>query len=99
MREWVLNKSTQRNKKYMVVTPKGNIIHFGARGYDYYWDHRDPKRKKLYDARHKHHEQWNNPYTAGFWAKWLLWNKLTPRASVQDIMHRFRIKISAAMIY
>jgi hypothetical protein len=56
-------KSTNPNKKYMVKTPKGKWIHFGARNYEQYFDsalglyshlnHLDNQRRKRYLARAK----------------------------------------------
>jgi len=54
-------KVTPSNKKYSVITPKGRLIHFGARGYEHYFDrfgkyshlnHLDKERRRLYRLRH-----------------------------------------------
>ena len=61
-------KSTNYNKKYMVKTPSGRWIHFGAltpngKGYFHYRDttplklythlnHNDPERRRRYKERH-----------------------------------------------
>lgn len=60
----VFKKSTNKNKKYMVTTPNGKIIHFGARDMEQYKDttglglyshlnHNDKERRRLYLARAK----------------------------------------------
>ena len=61
-------KSTRKNKKYMVTTPSGKIVHFGAirngipmeqykdsTGLGLYsnLDHLDTKRRDNYRSRHK----------------------------------------------
>jgi hypothetical protein len=57
-------KSTNKNKKYMVKTPKGKWIHFGNINFQQYKDttglglyshlnHLDKKRRDNYRARHK----------------------------------------------
>lgn len=57
-------KSTNKNKKYMVKTPSGRWIHFGAIEMQHYKDqtplklyshlnHNDEKRRKLYLSRAK----------------------------------------------
>jgi hypothetical protein len=97
MKEAVLKRSTNPKKKYMVVMTSNDrkkTIHFGAKGYSDYTKHKDPERKKRYDTRHKANEDWKDPFSAGFWAKWILWNKPTIRASIADTTKRFRIKIS-----
>ena len=32
-------------------------------------------------------------HTPGFWSRWLLWNKPTLAASIQDAQRRFSIRI------
>ena len=45
-------KSTRKDKKYMLEY-QGKIIHFGQKGASDYLQHKDPKRKELYLARHR----------------------------------------------
>lgn len=86
------SKSDKKFDAFVVHGDKMKIISFGARGYEDYTIHRDKKRRKLYDNRHSN-EDWDNPFTAGFWAKNLLWNKPTLKESAKDTEHRYRIKI------
>lgn len=90
-----LYDSTRKNKKYMIITPDNKKVHFGASGYEDYTIHKDDQRKKSYIARHQHNEDWteNGTNTAGFWSRWLLWNKKTIIASIDDIYDRFGINI------
>ena len=57
-------KSTKKDKKYMVKTPSGRWIHFGARGMEQFkdstglglyskFDHGDKERQRRYLARAK----------------------------------------------
>ena len=66
-------------------------IHFGATGYEDFTTSNDQKRKASYLARHKANEEWTlaGVDTAGFWARWLLWNKPSITASIRDINQRF----------
>ena len=66
-------------------------IHFGATGYEDFTSSKDEKRKASYLARHKANEDWTlaGVDTAGFWARWLLWNEPTITASIRDINQRF----------
>ena len=83
----ILSKSERAANKYQVRV--GNkTIHFGADGYDDYTTHKDPQRKARYLARHRNNEDWNDPETAGFWARWLLWNKPSIKDSIADLKHR-----------
>ncbi|MHB1097793.1 MAG: DUF5754 family protein [Gemmatimonadaceae bacterium] len=89
-----LVKSKKRGKKYDIIWPDGRIISFGAKGYSDFTKHKDQARKKNYLARHSD-ENWADPTTAGFWARWLLWNKPTISGSLKDIRARFGLKIRA----
>ena len=90
----ILQKSSHPDKKYM-VTIGNKTVHFGASSYQSYEVHKDPERKKRYENRHKSRENWTKSgiKTAGFWAKHILWNKPSLRASIKDTEKRFNIKI------
>lgn len=86
-------------KKYKVTIhyPNGSrkTVQFGAKGYSDYTKHKDTERMNRYDARHRSRENWTSSGidTAGFWAKWILWNKPTLQASINDTSRRFGITI------
>jgi len=90
----ILKKSTNSAKKFMVII--GNkTIHFGANGYLDYTHHKDPERMKRYENRHRKRENWTKSgiKSAGFWSKWILWNKPSLTGSIRDTERRFGIKI------
>lgn len=94
MRIVSLMASERKGKKYKVVMEadgKQHTIHFGATGYSDFLLSKSEVKKKAYIARHKVTEDWSNPLTAGFWSRWLLWNKPTLSASLADIRQRFNI--------
>jgi hypothetical protein len=105
MEKFYLYKSDKPNKKYLVQfenpdTGRINTIHFGAikpdgTPYPDFILSGDEERKARYLKRHRGMgENWNNPYSgAGFWARWILWNKPTLIASIKDTNSRFDIKI------
>ena len=83
--------SNRKGKKYM-LTYNGKKIHFGQEGASDFTIHKDPKRKASYIARHRKRENWNDPTTAGFWSKHLLWNTPNSIAYNMRITHkRFNI--------
>ena len=86
-----LRKSTRADKKYM-VTVDGRAIHFGANGYGDFTTHKDERRKAKYLARHRTTEDWSvaGIGSAGFWARWVLWNKPSLKAAVDDVNKRFK---------
>lgn len=90
----ILKKSKNPDKKFM-VTIGNKTIQFGSSGYSDFTHHKDLDRKKRYENRHKKRENWTKSgiKTAGFWSKWILWNKPSLTASIKDTERRFNIKI------
>lgn len=92
-------KSTNVNKKYKVTIFKPNgtkcTVHFGAKGYSDYTKHKDSERKDRYIARHKSREKWTKSglCTAGFWSRWILWNKPSINGSIKATSSKFGIAI------
>ena len=63
-------------------------VHFGAKGGSTYIDHKDPKTKANWEARHKVRENWNDYDSAGTLSKHVLWNKPSLAASIRDLNAR-----------
>ena len=84
--------------KYKILI-NNRAIKFGADGYSDYTKHKDPERMKRYLARHRPNENWSDKYSAGFWSRWLLWNKPTLKASAADIKKRFRITVVTVQVF
>lgn len=94
-----LEAIVHKHKKYKAVIMKTDgtkcTVRFGAAGMLDYTIHKDKTRKKRYEVRHTRKENWtkNGICTAGFWSKWLLWNKPSLKDSIQNMEHRFGIRI------
>lgn len=74
------------------VHDRTKTTHFGAAGYEDYTTHKDPERKARYLERHgRGREDWDDPTTPGALSRWILWNKPTLRASIEDFKRRFRL--------
>ena len=87
--EITISKSKNPKKKYDAKV-NGKTISFGASGYSDFTQRKDKDRKRRYINRHKKNEDWANPMTAGFYAKAILWNKDTVKASFVDINKRVK---------
>jgi hypothetical protein len=95
-----LSRSEKPDKKFKVKVGD-STIHFGSKGMSDYTINQDPNRKRLYIKRHRaraearRRENWNKSgiQTAGFWSRWLLWNKPTLDESIRDIEKRFHVII------
>jgi hypothetical protein len=88
--EIILTKSKKKDKKYDAVIDGKKTISFGQAGASDFTKHKDVERKDRYITRHKTHENWHDPKTAGFYAKNILWNKPTVRSSIEDTNKRFK---------
>lgn len=74
---------------------KKNITSFGDSRYQDYTIHKDSDRKTNYLSRHKTNENWGvtGIKSAGFYSRWILWNKTNLDNSIRDVNQRFNINI------
>jgi len=84
-------KSNKPEKKYFIITKTGRHIYFGQASASDFIHLKNEDRKNRYINRHKKNEDWGKSGidTAGFWSRWLLWNKPSIKESYQDIKKRF----------
>jgi len=84
-------KSDKPEKKYYIITKSEKKIYFGQANASDFTLHKNEARKQLYINRHKNNENWTKSGidTAGFWSRWLLWNKPSIKESYEDIKKRF----------
>ena len=85
--EVIVKRSDKPDKRLMADFGK-KVVHFGAKGGSTFVDHKDPKTKAAWEARHRVRENWEHYETAGALAKHVLWNKTTLEASVRDLNAR-----------
>lgn len=91
-----LNEADDKKHKWAVTlenlkTKRYKTVKFGAYGMSDFTQHKDEERKMRYEARHKKTENWDDPGTAGFWSKNLLWNKTTLHASLMDTKKKYNL--------
>lgn len=93
--DYVLKRSTRKNKKWMVILPTGKTIHFGQKNASDFTIHKDEDRKERYIKRHEKNEDWSGTGldTAGFFSRFILWNKDSIEDSIKNIEKKFKIKI------
>jgi hypothetical protein len=89
-----LVESPIQEKKYRVyleVDGKERHVDFGQYGAKDFTKTKEEARKALYLERHRAREDWTKSgiLTAGFWARWILWNRKTIAASLADVKQRF----------
>jgi len=94
---YLQNGTGTKKYKVTVIKPNGTkkTIQFGAKGYSDFTKHKDSDRKKRYENRHRSRENWTKSgiTTAGFWAKWILWNKPSLENSISSTSKKFNITI------
>ena len=91
MKNYFPYKSDKPEKKYYIITKDNKRVYFGAAGMSDFLHHKNEERKNRYILRHEKNENWTKSGidSAGFWSRWLLWNKPTIKSSNQDIKKRF----------
>lgn len=86
-----IQPATQKGKKFQAIIEAPNLkrtIAFGAKGMSDFTKHKDPERKQRYIERHEAREDWTDPLTAGFYSRWVLWNKPSLSASKKDAISK-----------
>ena len=91
-----LHHANDDKHKFVVkLTDKSKIytVYFGAKGYSDYTITKDKDKKRNYIERHNKREDWtaSGVLTAGFWSRWILWNKPTLMGSVKDVIEKFHL--------
>ena len=86
----IIKTSHLANKKYDAIIDGKKTVPFGQKNASDMTQHEDEDRKKRYILRHKKTEHWDNIYTAGFWSRWILWEKTTITDAVKNINQKFK---------
>ena len=89
MKKYFPYKSDRPDKKYFIITNDNKKIYFGQASSSDFTLHKDEARKQRYINRHKKNENRNNKDTAGFWSRWLLWEKPTIKESYEYIKNKY----------
>ena len=85
-----IRRSHLPNKKYNAVVDGKRTIPFGQKGAADFTVHKDEARKERYLKRHKANENWSDPATAGFYSRWLTWEKQTMKEAVANANKKFK---------
>jgi len=94
-----IKSSPRDDKRYRVVMSKDGSQHshdFGKPGATTYKDGASEDKRKNYLKRHSQMgEDWTQSgiHSAGFWSRWLLWEKRTLRAAAKHIQDKFNLKV------
>ena len=86
----IIKPSRNPLKKYDAIIDGKKTVPFGQKGASDMTQHKSEERKSRYIDRHKKNENWTDPKTAGFYSRWILWNKPTLSESVRDTNNKFK---------
>ena len=100
-----LEKSLRVDKKFRATIiydvdgeTKHRIINFGDNGYLDYTIGASEEQQRAYVQRHKSKEDWDDPFTAGFWAYWFLWRSPSKRENLKAIELLLGVPVTAFQI-
>ena len=72
-----ISYSERKGKRFKLKLPGGEVIHFGSKSGETFIDHMDETKRKNWIARHKKQglkdNTWDNPSSARYWSRVLLW--------------------------
>ncbi len=93
----IIKKSSKAGKKLDATfsypdTTRTKTISFGQAGAPDYTLTKDKEQRKKYISRHRARENWAKPDTAGALSRWILWNKETKAASINNYKSKFNLK-------
>lgn len=89
-----IKPSKNKNKKFDALFDINGIkksVSFGQSGADDFIKTKNVEQKKRYLARHEKREKWSDPLTAGSLSRYVLWNKPTMKASIEDFKSKFNL--------
>ena len=86
----VITRSHLKSKKYNAVIDGKITIPFGQKGASDYTIHKDEARKERYLKRHRANENWSNPKSAGFYSRWITWEKPSLAEAVANTNRKFK---------
>ena len=93
-----IQRSDRQDKKYVAIFYKDGkrfkTTHFGQKNASDFRLHRDEERKQRYIARHSANENHNDYTSAGSLSRYILWNKPTLKASIEDYRRRFNLAVA-----
>ena len=88
-----ITTSDNINKKYKAIFTKPDgktkTIHFGAKGYEDYTQHRNKDRRVLYRKRHEKDLK-GDPMRAGYLSFYILWgDSINIQNNIRSFKHKF----------
>ena len=87
----VISKSERSDKKMKATINGKKTIHFGAKGYEDFTTHNDPKRRDNYIARtSKQDHSKQNVASPAWMSRFILWEKPTLKGAVESANKKYK---------
>jgi hypothetical protein len=87
-----LIRASDGKHKYIAEFKDGKRVPFGYAGADDYTITHSQEQRKRYISRHRAHEDWNDPRTAGALSRWILWGDSTSvMANLRAYENKFNV--------
>ncbi len=91
---YILEKSKRKGKRFVIIMPDRNHRHdFGSDVGKTFIDHKDLKKKKNWEARHKSDRNYNSKHSGIYFSKNLLWTEPTLNKAIKKLELKDNIKI------
>jgi len=69
----IIESSKHKNKRFVAIFKNGKRVDFGQKDGKTYIDEGDDIKRQNYLKRHIVRENWNDPYSPGSLARYILW--------------------------
>ncbi len=98
----VYANSSRKDKRFVVSIKSGDVvlkrIHFGQPGAFTFFDGASVEKRDAYLKRHAIREDWGDPFSAGFHARFVLWSHTRDLKKIErELKKNSRDKIKSAM--
>ena len=97
MRNLTVTKSKRPGKKNQAKFEHGGpTVHFGAAGMSDYTKKQGSRTKEGLHSKTQKNENWKDKESAGFWSRFLLWEKPSLREAAKSLRSK-RLDVSISM--
>ena len=99
METYILKKSNQKNKRFVIIMPERNHKHhFASNVGKTFIDGRTEKEKEAWIKRHQKDKNYNNKHSGIFFSRHLLWGKHTDlKKNIKELEKLLNVKIKVEL--
>lgn len=91
---YILKKSNRKGKRFVIIMKERNHEHhFGSDVGSTFIDHKDTKKKRNWEARHKGDKNYNNKHSGIYYSRHLLWTEPTLSKAIKKLESKDNVNI------